>query len=103
MVECEEAITPIHIEQLTLYQQQAGLNICVQPNTCVWCKCVCDNVHPGCEFEVMPGLHIRYGPSQTGRLIFEVAFVVPDPTDSNAGNAQGTTVNKLLKIFLCSR
>lgn len=100
-MECEEVVTARHIEQLTLYQQKAGLNICVQPNTCTWCKCVCENFHPGCEFKVVPGLHIRYGPNQTGRLVFEVAFVVQDPPDSNAGNAQGAAVNKLLKI--CSR
>lgn len=51
----------------------------------------------------MPGLHIRYGPNQTGRLVLEEAFVVQDLTDSNVGNAQGAAVNKLLKNFLCSQ
>lgn len=52
----------------------------------------------------MLDIHIMYGPNQTVRLVFEMAlkFVVQDPTDSNAGNAQRTTESKLLEIFVFS-
>lgn len=37
---------------------------------------------------------------KTGRLVLEMAlkFIVQDPTDSNAGDAQAATESKLLKI-----
>lgn len=92
-----------HRTTYTLSATSRSKHLCSTKYMHVVQVCVCDSVHSGCEFEVMPGLHIRYGPNQTGRLVFEVAFVVPDRTDSNTGNAQGVTVNKLLKIFLCSR
>lgn len=52
----------------------------------------------------MLDLHIMYGPNQTGRLVFKMALksIVQDPTDSNGGNAQGTTESKLLKMFVFS-
>lgn len=38
---------------------------------------------------------------KTGRLVLEMAlkFIVRDPADSNAGDAQAATESKLLKIF----